>query len=70
MQKYLHDRPRNGNFFDRGVPWRTTCQQRVDIELVIDAVKPSSAHSVLTTIVENGTEVKILRDNMFSGKAT
>jgi putative iron-dependent peroxidase len=34
-----------------------------DIELD-DSVKPSSAHNALTTIVENGEEVQILRDNM------
>jgi putative iron-dependent peroxidase len=38
-----------------------------DIELS-DAVKPPSAHNALTTIVENGKEVKILRDNMPFGK--
>ena len=34
-----------------------------DIELD-DSVKPTSAHNALTTITENGTERKILRDNM------
>ena len=34
-----------------------------DIELA-DAVKPAFAHNALTTIVEDGQEVKILRDNM------
>jgi len=34
-----------------------------DIELD-DSIKPSSAHNALTTIVEDGKEVKILRDNM------
>ena len=38
-----------------------------DIELS-DAAKPASAHNALTTIVENGKEVKILRDNMPFGK--
>ena len=48
----------------------TEAQERIigrtklsDIELD-DAVKPSSAHNALTTIVENGKEIKILRDNM------
>ena len=27
-------------------------------------MKPSSAHNALTTIVENGKEMQILRDNM------
>jgi hypothetical protein len=34
-----------------------------DIELD-DFVKPTSAHNALTTIGENGREIKILRDNM------
>jgi putative iron-dependent peroxidase len=34
-----------------------------DIELD-DAVKPGCAHNALTTIVENGTQLEILRDNM------
>lgn len=38
-----------------------------DIELD-DAVKPSWSHSALTTLVENGEEVKILRDNMPFGQ--
>jgi porphyrinogen peroxidase len=67
IQKYLHDMSR----------WNTLSteeQERImgrtklsDIELS-DAVKPSSAHNALTTIVENGKEVKILRDNMPFGK--
>jgi putative iron-dependent peroxidase len=39
-----------------------------DIELD-DAVKPSSAHNALTTIVENGKQIQILRDNMPFGCA-
>jgi putative iron-dependent peroxidase len=63
VQKYLHDL----------TGWNalpTEAQERIigrtklsDIELD-DAVKPTSAHSALTTIVENGKEVKIVRDNM------
>jgi putative iron-dependent peroxidase len=63
VQKYLHDL--NG--------WNalpTEAQERIigrkklsDIELD-DSIKPTSAHSALTTIVEDGKEVKILRDNM------
>jgi putative iron-dependent peroxidase len=33
-----------------------------------DSVKPTSAHSALTTIVEDGKEIKILRDNMPFGR--
>jgi len=39
-----------------------------DIELD-DAVKPTFAHNVLTTITEDGKELKILRDNMPFGDA-
>ena len=39
-----------------------------DIELD-DAVKPSSAHNALTTIVENGEQLEIVRDNMPFGDA-
>jgi putative iron-dependent peroxidase len=69
VQKYLHDL----------AGWNalpTETQERIigrtklsDIELD-DAVKPSSAHSALTTIVEDGKEVKILRDNMPFGQAS
>jgi putative iron-dependent peroxidase len=31
-------------------------------------VKPTSAHNALTTIVENGKEMKIIRDNMPFGR--
>ena len=67
VQKYLHDM----------VGWSALpveAQERIigrtklsDIELD-DAVKPSSSHSSLTTLVENGEEVKILRDNMPFGR--
>jgi porphyrinogen peroxidase len=63
VQKYVHDMP----------SWNalsTEAQERIigrtklsDIELD-DTVKPTSAHNALTTIVENGKEMKILRDNM------
>ena len=63
VQKYLHDL----------AAWNalpTEQQERIigrtklaDIELD-DAVKPTYAHNALTTITENGQEVKILRDNM------
>jgi len=68
VQKYLHDL----------AGWNglsTEAQERIigrtklsDIEL--DArIKPSSAHSALTVIVEGGEEKKILRDNMPFGQA-
>jgi putative iron-dependent peroxidase len=39
-----------------------------DIELD-DAVKPTSAHNALTSIIEDGEELEILRDNMPFGDA-
>ena len=67
MQKYLHD-------LDAWNALSTEAQERIigrtklsDIELD-DSVKPTSAHSALTTIVENGKEIKILRDNMPFGR--
>jgi porphyrinogen peroxidase len=68
VQKYLHDM----------AGWNalpTEAQERIigrtklsDVELD-ESVKPTSAHNALTTIVENGREVKILRDNMAFGQA-
>jgi porphyrinogen peroxidase len=67
VQKYLHDL----------AGWNglsTEAQERIigrtklsDIELD-DGVKPTSAHNALTTIVENGKELKIIRDNMPFGR--
>jgi porphyrinogen peroxidase len=68
VQKYLHDM----------AGWNalpTEAQERIigrtklsDIELD-EAIKPTSAHSALTTIVEGGQEKKIVRDNMPFGQA-
>jgi putative iron-dependent peroxidase len=68
VQKYLHDM--NG--------WNalsTEAQEKIigrkklsDIELD-ESVKPMCSHSSLTTIEENGKEMKILRDNMPFGNA-
>ncbi len=69
VQKYLHDM----------AGWdalSTEAQERIigrkklsDIELEA-SVKPSSSHSSLTTIVDDGQEKKILRDNMPFGRPT
>jgi putative iron-dependent peroxidase len=63
VQKYLHN-------LETWNALSTEAQERIigrtklsDIELD-DSVKPTSAHNALTTIVENGKEIKILRDNM------
>jgi len=68
VQKYLHD-------LDGWNALSTEAQERIigrtklsNIELD-DSIKPTSAHSALTTIVEDGKEVKILRDNMPFGRA-
>jgi len=68
VQKYLHD-------MDGWNALSTEAQERIigrtklsDIELD-DAVKPTSAHNALTTIVEDGKEIKIIRDNMPFGRA-
>ncbi|AOY97236.1 peroxidase [Cupriavidus sp. USMAA2-4] len=67
VQKYLHDM----------TAWNALpveMQERIigrtklsDIELA-EGVKPSWSHSSLTTLEENGAEVKILRDNMPFGR--
>jgi putative iron-dependent peroxidase len=67
VQKYLHNM----------TAWNALsveAQERIigrtklsDIELD-DAVKPTSSHSALTTITQDGQEVKILRDNMPFGR--
>jgi putative iron-dependent peroxidase len=63
VQKYLHD-------VDGWNALSTEAQERIigrtklsDIELD-DSIKPTCAHNALTTIAEDGKEVKILRDNM------
>jgi len=68
VQKYLHD-------LEGWNALSTEAQERIigrtklsDIELD-DSVKPTSAHNALTTITEEGKEVKILRDNMPFGRA-
>ena len=69
VQKYLH----NLNAWNA---LSTEAQERIigrtklsDIELD-DSIKPTSAHNALTTIVEDGKEIKILRDNMPFGRAS
>jgi porphyrinogen peroxidase len=66
VQKYLHD-------LDRWNTLPVEEQEKIigrtklaDIELD-DAVKPSSAHNALTTIIEDGKQLEILRDNMAFG---
>jgi putative iron-dependent peroxidase len=68
VQKYLHDM--NGwNALSKEAQEKIIGRKKLsDIEL--DAsVKPTCSHSSLTTIEENGNEMKILRDNMPFGSA-
>jgi len=68
VQKYLHDL-RAWNALSTEAQERIIGRTKLnDIELD-DAVKPSSAHNALTTIIEGGKERKILRDNMPFGRA-
>jgi len=68
VQKYLHDLA-GWNALPTEVQERIIGRTKLsDIELD-DAVKPTSAHNALTTIVEDGKEIKILRDNMPFGSA-
>jgi putative iron-dependent peroxidase len=67
VQKYLHD-------LDAWNALPTETQERIigrtkltNVELD-EAVKPSFAHNELTKIVENGEEIKIVRDNMPFGE--
>ncbi len=67
VQKYVHD-------MNKWNALPTEEQERIigrkklsDIELT-DNVKPSNAHNALTTVIENGKQIKILRDNMPFGK--
>jgi porphyrinogen peroxidase len=67
VQKYLHDM-KGWNALPVEAQERIIGRKKLsDIELS-DAEKPSSAHSALTVIEENGREVKILRDNMPFGR--
>jgi putative iron-dependent peroxidase len=66
VQKYLHDM--NGwNALSKEAQEKIIGRKKLsDIEWD-ESVKPTWSHSSLTTIEENGKEMKILRDNMPSG---
>ncbi|MBN3758351.1 Dyp-type peroxidase [Paraburkholderia sp. Tr-20389] len=67
VQKYIHDM-KGWNALSVETQERIIGRTKLsDIELD-DAVKLTSSHSSLTTLVENGQEVKILRDNMPFGR--
>ena len=68
VQKYLHDM-QGWNALPVEAQEKIIGRKKLsDIELD-EAVKPSSSHSSLTTIEEDGKEIKILRDNMPFGSA-
>src|SRR6202040_305039 len=69
VQKYLHDMD-GWNALSSEEQERIIGRKKLsDIELD-DSAKPTSAHSALTTIIEGGKEIKILRDNMPFGRAS
>jgi porphyrinogen peroxidase len=67
VQKYLHDMKAWNALSTETQEGIIGRRKLTDIELQ-DGVKPTSAHSALTVIEENGKEVKILRDNMPFGQ--
>ncbi|MGV2292511.1 Dyp-type peroxidase [Trinickia sp. YCB016] len=67
VQKYLHDMS-GWNKLSVEQQERIIGRTKLsDIELD-ESVKPTSSHSALTTLEENGREIKILRDNMPFGR--
>ena len=67
VQKYLHDLTGWDALSTEAQEAIIGRKKLSDVELD-DSVKPTSAHNALTTITENGKEVKILRDNMPFGR--
>ncbi|MEA2950357.1 MAG: porphyrinogen peroxidase [Alphaproteobacteria bacterium] len=68
VQKYLHDL-RGWNALSTEAQERIIGRTKLsDIELD-DSIKPTSAHNSLTTVAEDGRELKIVRDNMPFGRA-
>src|SRR5580698_3929684 len=68
VQKYLHDLA-GWNALPTEAQEAIIGRKKLSNVELDDAVKPASAHNALTTIVEDGKEVKILRDNMPFGRA-
>ncbi|HEY3846141.1 MAG TPA: Dyp-type peroxidase [Acetobacteraceae bacterium] len=67
VQKYLHDLP-GWNGLSTAAQEHIIGRTKLGNEDLDPAIKPSAAHNALTTIVEGGSEVKILRDNMPFGQ--
>lgn len=69
VQKYLHNLAGWNKLSTEAQEHIIGRTKLSDVELD-DAIKPTSAHSTLTTIKEDGKEIKILRDNMPFGEAS
>lgn len=67
VQKYLHDMA-GWNSLSTEAQERIIGRTKLGNEDLDPAMKPSSAHNALNTIVEDGREIKILRDNMPFGQ--
>jgi porphyrinogen peroxidase len=63
VQKYLHDL-QGWNALPIEAQERIIGRTKLSDFELDNAVKPTSAHNALTTIVENGKQLEILRDNM------
>ncbi|HTV87399.1 MAG TPA: Dyp-type peroxidase [Stellaceae bacterium] len=68
VQKYLHDLD-GWNALPAEAQEKIIGRTKLDDADLAAAVKPTSAHNALTTIVEDGEEKKIVRDNMPFGRA-
>lgn len=68
VQKYLHDLAGWNELPTEKQEYIVGRTKLTDVELD-DSVKPTYAHNALTKIVEDGKEIRILRDNMPFGQA-
>ena len=68
VQKYLHDLTR-WNALPIEEQERIIGRTKLSNIELDDAVKPTSAHNALTTIIEDGEQLEIVRDNMPFGDA-
>jgi porphyrinogen peroxidase len=68
VQKYLHDLTR-WNELPVAEQERIIGRTKLSNIELDDAVKPTSAHNALTTIIEDGEQLEIVRDNMPFGDA-
>jgi porphyrinogen peroxidase len=68
VQKYLHDLASWNKLPTEKQEHIVGRTKFTDVELD-DSIKPTYAHNALTKVVEDGREIKILRDNMPFGQA-